>query len=299
MKKFLKAGAVFLLAAAVSSVPALAASKKSAYPAAAKLMVGGEIFNVGAYNINGYNYFKLRDTAMILKDTEKSFSVDYNSEENKIILNTAEAYTPLGEEFAEITSSDAVSAIEADVKISCDGKDVSGVSAYNIDGYNYFKLRDVASIVNVEVGYDEETKVIVISPENGYINIKETKFPLYEVGCFHMGDSYCGIYFAENEETKENILNIEVIGATVSADNSKMEAFDYRKVPEKELEEAEKNLGIDIFDGVYVDYPFELGTYIEVRVYTKLTDKNSNTENHCYILTGDIEHYWDMYPDEQ
>ena len=295
MKKFFKAGLSVICAMSLFAVPA-AAANKTAYPSMTKLLVDGKTVEVGAYNINGYNYYKLRDAAMILKDTEKSFSVGYDKESKKILINTNENYTPAGEEFQALTSSDGVTAIESKALVSCDYQDVSGLSVYNIGGYNYFKLRDVAKMVNVGIGYDEDTKIIMISPSSGYVSIQDTKFPLYDVGCFHMADSYCGIYFAANDETRSTIKDVEVIGVTISENNSKMEAFAYRPVSIEDIAKVAENLQVDAVSGIYVDYPFKLGSYMEIRVYAKLTDNAGNAENHCYILTGNVDNYWDMYP---
>ena len=152
-------------------------------------------------------------------------------------------------------------------------------------------------MINVGIGYDEETQIIMISPSSGYINIQDSKFPLYDVGCFHMAEDYCGIYFSENDETRGVIKEIEVIGVTISADNAKMEADHYRSVPAEEISSVAQSLKLDAITGIYVDYPFKLNSYTEIRVYAKLTDNSGNTENHCYILTGTIDKYWDMYPD--
>ncbi len=42
-----------------------------------------------------------------------------------------------------------------------------GLSAYLIDGYNYFKLRDVAAAVGFEVSYNDETTDIDITTGQG------------------------------------------------------------------------------------------------------------------------------------
>ena len=89
MKKFFKAGLSVICAMSLFAVPA-AAANKTAYPSMTKLLVDGKTVEVGAYNINGYNYYKLRDAAMILKDTEKSLSVGYDKESKKILINKNE-----------------------------------------------------------------------------------------------------------------------------------------------------------------------------------------------------------------
>lgn len=297
MKRLIKAGVLTLILVLSVLAPAAAAETKNAYPAATKLLLESELKSVNAYNINGYNYYKLRDLAVLLRDTEKSFSVGYDDSTKKILIKTNEKYSADGGSQDNFSSSASVKATESSVNISCDGQDVTGVSVYNITGYNYFKLRDVAKMINIGLGYDEETKIIMLSPSSSYVNITDAKFPLYDVGCFHMEDGYCGIYFSESNGTKGFIKDIEVVGVTVSVDNSKMEALPFREVPADVISKVSESLKLEAVDGIYVDYPFKLGTYMEIRVYAKLSDNSGNAENHCYILTGNIDKYWDMFPD--
>lgn len=65
-----------------------------------------------------------------------------------------------------------VNAVKSSQKVSVDGKAVE-ISAYNIAGSNYFKLRDVAVILSgtdkeFDVGYNEEEKLITIELEKPY-----------------------------------------------------------------------------------------------------------------------------------
>ena len=45
---------------------------------------------VEAYNINDYNYFKLRDVAQSLQGSEKSFDLQYNEESRAIYVSTGQ-----------------------------------------------------------------------------------------------------------------------------------------------------------------------------------------------------------------
>ena len=46
-------------------------------------------------------------------------------------------------------------------KIYLDGKEIQ-LNAYNINGNNYFKLRDIGEKINFSVNWDEATKTIMI-----------------------------------------------------------------------------------------------------------------------------------------
>ncbi|MCD8238392.1 MAG: leucine-rich repeat domain-containing protein, partial [Clostridiales bacterium] len=110
------------------------------------LSVNGSSVSVEAYNINGSNYFKLRDIAYIINGTEKQFGISYNNSTNSISLLSNTAYQATGSELqktgvAEIYTSPSIAAI------TLDGSAVTA-QAYNINGSNYFKLRDLASLLD-------------------------------------------------------------------------------------------------------------------------------------------------------
>lgn len=68
----------------------------NAVPTSSKVLVNGEVVAFDAYNINGSNYFKLRDLAKILSGTEKQFEVTWNNENKAIELISDKAYTAVG-----------------------------------------------------------------------------------------------------------------------------------------------------------------------------------------------------------
>lgn len=139
----------------------------SAKPASAKVVVNGKEVVFEAYNINGNNYFKLRDLAMALNGSEKNFAVDWDSKANAISLKSATKYTPVGNELALSESSTPQKAAETSSTIFLDGKEVTFV-AYKINGNNYFKLRDVAQAFNIGVNWIQETKTIGIDTSADY-----------------------------------------------------------------------------------------------------------------------------------
>ncbi|MDD2621075.1 MAG: hypothetical protein PHC92_10455, partial [Syntrophomonadaceae bacterium] len=143
-------------------------SANNATPTASKVMVNGSDVSFDAYNIFGNNYFKLRDLAKVVSGTEKQFAVGYDNAANAITLTSGNPYTTLG---GELSAGDgkAKAAKTTTSKIYVDGKQTA-FTAYNIGGNNYFKLRDVAKVLNINVGYDTPTKVITIDTEFDYEN---------------------------------------------------------------------------------------------------------------------------------
>lgn len=126
------------------------------------LSVNGTTVDCEKYNIDGSNYFKLRDLAYLLRDTDSRFSVGYDSTSNTVTITTGEVYTPNGSEL--VTGADKSATAKASRQsILIDGKEVSGLSVYNIGGNNYFKLRDLGEALGFDVGYDNATKTATVN----------------------------------------------------------------------------------------------------------------------------------------
>ena len=70
----------------------------TAKPTTSSVTINNEDVAFMAYNIEGYNYFKLRDLAMALNNSNKKFSVTYNAALKKISLSTGSNYMPSGDE---------------------------------------------------------------------------------------------------------------------------------------------------------------------------------------------------------
>ncbi|WP_289137750.1 stalk domain-containing protein [uncultured Brevibacillus sp.] len=137
----------------------------SATPSSSKVLVNGKSISFDAYNINGNNYFKLRDLAMTLNGTGKSFEVSWDSSINAINLSTDTKYTPDGKELVVSQESISKNAKLTNSKLYLDGKEVQ-LTAYNIDGNNYFKLRDIAKVINFGVTWDGTSNSIGIDTKS-------------------------------------------------------------------------------------------------------------------------------------
>ena len=156
MKKMM---ALFMTAVMVCSMgtTAFAATAKAS---ADKVAVNGQQVAMQAYNINGYNYFKLRDVAKVLVGTPAEFFVGWDAGAQLIVLNTDWAYegsTVLDKVTA--TGTKTANPGNGDVMVN---EDIITLSAYNIDGYNYFKLRDLGNALGFEVGWDAGQKCVNI-----------------------------------------------------------------------------------------------------------------------------------------
>lgn len=141
----------------------------TAIPTSASVIVNGSAVSFQAYNIDGNNYFKLRDLAKALNGTEKQFEVGWDGSNNAIALSAGKAYTPVGGELTPTGNTSSLTVAISSATVYLDGRKVS-FTAYNINSYNYFKLRDVASALNFSVGWDENTSTITIDTSTGYSN---------------------------------------------------------------------------------------------------------------------------------
>ena len=140
----------------------------TANPTSSKVLVNGKAVTFEAYTINGNNYFKLRDFAQAVNKTEKNFEVKWDSKNNAINLISNTPYTPVGGELAKGDGKAKV-ANPTTSKIYKDGKEIS-LTAYTINGNNYFKLRDIAKAFNIGVFWDGKTNTITIDTSRDYID---------------------------------------------------------------------------------------------------------------------------------
>ena len=160
MKRTLSLLLVLLLLAGLST----AAHAEDVRLSSQALTVDGRSVACEYYNIDGYNYFKLRDIAFVLNGTSSQFSVDYDEAARAVKIVTGEAYVSVGGELAkgEDLSSTARPSTQT---ILVNGQKRSDLKAYFIGGdigNNYFKLADLGAALGFGVGYDEKTKTIRI-----------------------------------------------------------------------------------------------------------------------------------------
>ena len=119
-------------------------------------------YNTVAYNIDDNNYFKLRDIAQILDGTIKSFDIKYDSATNSIDMLSFYDYTSAG---GELTPGDGVerTALSSSVFVTLDGVPIKA-TCYNIEGNNYFKLRDITDALDCRVEWDKNNQMIWVIP---------------------------------------------------------------------------------------------------------------------------------------
>jgi hypothetical protein len=165
-KKILAVALVLVIALGIFGTPTLASGTVTANPTASTVSVDGTVVSFEAYTIDGSNYFKLRDLAYSLNGTAKQFEVGYNEATMAIALESNKAYTAAG---GEMASGDGMAkdATPTPSKIYFDGRELN-LTVYNIGGNNFFKLRDLMEVLDVFVGYDDQTMAITLDTSKGY-----------------------------------------------------------------------------------------------------------------------------------
>lgn len=157
---------LLLLALAIGFAPAARASGNLARAGNIDLTLNGTALKLGAYNIGGSNYVKLRDVAQLLVGTEKQFSVAWNEEAQRIDLASGAAYLPVGGELFPLAAGDQY-AVPSSASVWLDGAAVT-LTAYNITGSNFFKLRDLGSALNFYVGWDGVSGTVIVNTSRTY-----------------------------------------------------------------------------------------------------------------------------------
>lgn len=118
-----------------------------AIPSVYEMEVNGEKTAVPSYNIEGYNYINLRDLAVLFRDTETPFDVEWDAGEQVVNIVPERRYT-LASRGALV--NERAKAVKVALTIKYNGEQVA-VSAYTVNGATYYKLRDIASLLGITI----------------------------------------------------------------------------------------------------------------------------------------------------
>lgn len=112
---------------------------------------------VPAYLYQGNNYFMLRDVGKIV-----GYQVNWDDAAKKISMTKdADARNMEGLSAAK----EAKSMQKGSQTVFIDGEAYENRDCLNVDGYSYFKLRDLAEIMGFTCGWDSETNTILLTLE--------------------------------------------------------------------------------------------------------------------------------------
>ena len=189
MKKTLS----FLLAfVMLFSLLAVGASAANTVLSAQKLACEGNSIECEKYNIDGSNYFKLRDIAYLLNGTVSQFSVGWDAEARVVSIVTGEAYEPNGSELV-FSGDKSSTAVESSQTVKINGLVRDDLSVYNIGGSNFFKLRDLGGALGFLVDYDKASNTAVIKSLKDAVNpdewlLKRSSYVNYEGEIYYYTD---------------------------------------------------------------------------------------------------------------
>ncbi|MGP1569859.1 MAG: WG repeat-containing protein [Eubacteriales bacterium] len=122
--------------------------------------INGTFVQNNAYLINGSNYIRLRDMAFFMKNTGAKFSVDYTDELKRIDIEKNKDYQ--GDKLTTIKEFGAGDSFcKSNAELYVDGK-IYNLDSYNINGNNYYKLRDLGTVLGFSVDWNEVNKRVLI-----------------------------------------------------------------------------------------------------------------------------------------
>ena len=135
---------------------------KSCVLSAQKIVCNGENVSLQAYNIDGYNYLKLRDIAALMASTGSKFSVQVidNATKKEVYCVLGGSYTKVADDLKTGTDQ-SKTCVASSWAFYVDGE-YKSVYVYNIGGYNYFKLRDLGDALEFDVDYSAATNTAII-----------------------------------------------------------------------------------------------------------------------------------------
>ena len=171
MKKFL----TMVLAMTMMGTTAYAAEERekvTAIPKWQEVAFDGHEVVMPCYNIDGYTYLRLRDYAEkvteYIRYTQHRFNVEYDDEAKCINIDRVSNYIPVAGVDSYVIGVNAKEAIASDAGISVNGSNIpnSYYKGYVIDGYTFYKLRDLNDLTaGLDIEWCEEDKVIELTSE--------------------------------------------------------------------------------------------------------------------------------------
>ena len=138
----------------------------NAAPALADVFVNGRQIAFEAYSIGDSNYFKLRDIAHALSGTQRQFDVVWDASLNAVNLLSDMPYNIVGGEMLPGNGAAKNAAVTASA-VFLDGSPIA-LNAYNIEGSNFFMLRDIGKLLNFSVEWDAAQHAIRIDTSKLY-----------------------------------------------------------------------------------------------------------------------------------
>ncbi len=177
LKRFILGLVLLLVMMPMMHTPVRGSLEQVATVTTCRLYLNGETISCNGFNIADNNYYRLRDVSASFTGTSSQFDVQWNNVSREIEIDTGIAYTALeGQTVPQYSSQYTYSALPSVSEVLVDGQ-YESITAYNIDGYNYFKLRDLGNLVDFGVAWDGSTNSIFLDAE-----VMENTYPADAAG---------------------------------------------------------------------------------------------------------------------
>ena len=186
---------------------------ESALPCNRNLKVveeGNIIFseNITLYDINGLSFFRLRDLGSIM-----DFSVEYSK--NTIYIKTSDKSS---DQFSNHINNGLKKAVLSKENLFIDGKECNSITAYKIDGYNYYSIREICEVIGFHCEWNEKENLIMIERifnETNFIEIIDENFIFNPENVNNLTQ----ILEKNIDEFDSNLFKVEMINNTVYGKN--------------------------------------------------------------------------------
>lgn len=154
---------MMMLLMTVLTVSKVGAKKIEATPTMTDILLNDELYTAGVYNIEGNNYFQLRDVAQILSEGSSKFDIGWDQKSKMIQIIPKKKYS-----FDYASYDDAkyesYNISYNETKLLKNDK-IFTMKAYIIDNATYFQLRELSAVLGIEVGYDAKENKVTVKTE--------------------------------------------------------------------------------------------------------------------------------------
>lgn len=135
-------------------------------PVTSSIVVDGKRMQMSGFNISDNTYYKLRDIAYLLNGTNKQFDVVYDMEKSAIVMQPGKSYLrEENEEGASDIKDMKLEEKQVDLYLKDEYHQFMG---YMIHGNTYIKIRDLVTLLEMEIEWSNETKEITLVTRTQY-----------------------------------------------------------------------------------------------------------------------------------
>lgn len=262
------------MTAQAKNVTALKSNQKFAFTRG--VAYGRDDIDISSYSIEGSNYVKLRDVAAILVGEFYQFNVGYDKERNLVIVEPYIYYNKSESDLSKITNNKAKATVSKK-PILINGEEKLVNMAY-INGNNYMKLRDIASLIGFPVKYEEQSKTVLLAmdtEEGQEAKVIETYDLADDMDIDKIKDIFDA--FIENNEAKAEMAgeSIEGFNIDISFEIQREDLYENAEklgiIPSKNYNKVKKTVIRKLSPGGFgysdeINYEFEYDDYTGIKI---------------------------------